>query len=254
MAGGASEASQLTLRQVAALPFAQRLHHREYRRWVRFAVFGQAVPAALFAFVGWLQYGHLLQAMAAAAARPSLQEALTGLIPRTLYLVFCCMPVVLYLTRPMPQARDGRFIARAAAFTGTLMLLVVGALFPTHGTMLPFPSWSRDLAPPLSILAFSMGILSMSYLRRNLSIIPEARRLVVTGPYRFARHPLYFAEICAATALLLAAPYRTPAIALVIFIVMQNIRASFEERLLRATFPEYADYARRTRRIVPFVW
>jgi len=244
----------LTLRQVAALPFAQRVQHPEYWRWVRFAVFGRAVPAVLFGFVGWLQYGHLRDAVAATAARPSLQAVVLGLVPRALYLGFCCIPVGVYLMRPMPQARDGRLAARAAAFTGTLMLLVVGALFPTHGTLLPFPSWSRDLAPPLSIFAVGLGIVSMSYLRRNLSIIPEARRLVITGPYRLVRHPLYFAEICASIALLLAAPYRTPALALLIFMVVQNIRASFEERLLRATFPEYAAYARRTRRIVPFVW
>jgi len=35
---------------------------------------------------------------------------------------------------------------------------------------------------------------------------------------------------------------------------MLIVRIACEEQLLRATYPEYADYARRTRRMVPYVF
>jgi protein-S-isoprenylcysteine O-methyltransferase Ste14 len=43
-------------------------------------------------------------------------------------------------------------------------------------------------------------------------------------------------------------------VAFCIFVLLQGTRARFEERLLVETFPEYADYQRRTRALIPFVW
>jgi protein-S-isoprenylcysteine O-methyltransferase Ste14 len=234
-----------TLRSVLGLPLRDRIQHPLYWSWIRFLAFGRVVPALLFAFMGWLQVGHLQQV---------LGQGPLVVIPRLLYLAFCCIPVGLYLTRPMPLSRDGRLVARAAAFGGTCMQLVIGAFVPTHRLLFHPSEELVAFSGLLSIAAFGFACISLAYLRRNLSIIPEARKLVTGGPYRIARHPLYLAEITAAIALLLAAPYLTPTIALVIFVTLQATRARLEERLLSETFPEYADYARRTRRLVPFVW
>jgi protein-S-isoprenylcysteine O-methyltransferase Ste14 len=234
-----------TVRAVLRLPLRERIQHPVYREWLRFLVFGRTVPAALFAFMGWLQVGHLQQAI----GRDALQ-----MVARLLYLAFCCIPVGLYLTRPMPVRRDGRLVARAAAFGGTCLMLVIGAFAPT-GHLLFHPSDAlAALSGLLSIAAFGFACVGLGYLRRNLSIIPEARTLVTGGPYRLVRHPLYLAEITAALALLLAAPYLTPAVSFAVFVVLQCTRARLEERLLSETFPEYAAYARRTRRLIPFVW
>src|SRR2546421_9547490 len=254
MAVGATPALQTPQRQFRALPLRQRIRHPLYWSWVRFVAFGRAVPAVLFGYMGWLQVGHVRSDAAWASAHPNLSAVAGGLLPGCLYLLFCSIPVGLYLTRPMPQARDGRLVARAAAFTGTLMQLLVGVLVPAGREVAVVPAAVRSAGTPLALFAFSVAIYAMSHLRRNLSIIPEARKLTTTGPYRLGRHPLYFAEILAAVALVLSAPYSTLLVALGVFIVMQNVRASFEERLLRATFSEYAAYAKRTRRLIPFVW
>ena len=272
----ASAAPSVAIRQVAKLPFAERIRHPAYWAWVRFTIFGRGVPAMLFGFVGWLQISHLHNAVVWAQSTPS-PRALSDVVARALYLLFCCIPVGLYLTRPMPGARDGRLIARAAAFIGTLMQVVIGAFLPVGPrlvrmptavdemsavlSILPFgprllhePAVVDEIAAPLSIVAFAFAIYAMAYLRRNLSIIPEARKLTTGGPYRLVRHPLYFAEIAAAVALVLSGPFLTPVIALAVFVLMQNLRARFEERLLAANFTDYAAYARRTRRLIPLVW
>jgi protein-S-isoprenylcysteine O-methyltransferase Ste14 len=232
-----------TVDAVLRLPLPLRFRHPLYWQWIRFLVFGRALPAVLFAEMGWLQIGHL------AGAHGVLQ-----MLPRTLYLLFCCIPVGLYLTRPMPVTRDGRLIARAAAFGGTCMQLVIGAFIPQHRLLFHPPDALVFVASLMSIAAFAFACIGLAYLRRNVSIIPEARRVVTGGPYRIVRHPLYLAEITAAVALVLVAPYLTPVIALVAFVLLQGARARFEERLLTETFPEYAGYQKRTSALIPFVW
>lgn len=253
MAVGATTGLAVSLRHVSKLPLRQKLRTPAYWQWVRFCVFGRGVPAFLFGFMAWLQWGHLRAGVDQAIAQPGAVIVFDSIMPSALYLLFCAIPVGIYLTRPMPQARDGRLIARSAAFAGTLMQLLVGALLPIGPKLFTTPLWVRDLATPMALAAFTFAVVGLAYLRRSLSIIPEARRLTTSGPYRLVRHPLYFAEILAAVALVLSTPYLVPTIALLAFVGMQNLRAHFEEGLLRSVFPEYAAYARRTRRIIPFV-
>lgn len=223
---------------------------------LRFLVFGRAVPGTLFGFMGWLQLSKVLANITAlrTGGQIGATSVAGGIVSPALYTMFCCIPAVLYLTRPRPKARDGRLIARGAAFSGTLMQLLVGTFFGAGPVIVKLPAAVGTVSVFLSIAAFSGALWSLGYLRRCLSIIPETRRLVTGGPYRLVRHPLYFFEITAATSILAASLGVISTISFVFFVAMQMTRARFEERLLASTFPEYADYARRTRRLVPFVW
>jgi protein-S-isoprenylcysteine O-methyltransferase Ste14 len=97
-------------------------------------------------------------------------------------------------------------------------------------------------------------IYALMHLRSSLSIIPEVRRLVIGGPYRLVRHPLYAAEILAAFAFVLVNPTVSTVLVLAAFVAVQLLRARYEERLLTVAYPLYIEYARRTRRVVPFIW
>jgi protein-S-isoprenylcysteine O-methyltransferase Ste14 len=219
---------------------------------IRFLVFGRSLPAVLFALLGWRVLLNLLSQVRALPVHAGLGNYLSGPVTTAVYLAFCVIPVGIYLVRPRPRARDGRAVARAAGLVGTTMLLVVGA-FANPELFVP-PAFIRDLSAPLALGAFVFAVYGLLYLRRSLSIIPEARRLVTGGPYRVIRHPLYAAEILAACSVVMARPALWATITLVPFIAVQMLRARFEEGLLARTFPEYAPYAAHTPRLIPLVW
>jgi protein-S-isoprenylcysteine O-methyltransferase Ste14 len=219
---------------------------------IRFLVFGRSLPAMLFALLGWRVLLNLLSQVRMLPVHAGVGDVLAGPLTTGVYLLFCVIPVGIYLVRPRPRARDGRAIARTAGLVGTTMLLVVGA-FPNPVLITP-PAIIGGISATLALGAFALGVCGLLYLRRSLSIIPEARRLVTGGPYRLIRHPLYAAEILAACALVLARPGLWATLTLAPFIAVQMVRARFEEGLLSRVFPEYRRYAARTRRLIPLVW
>ncbi len=91
----------------------------------------------------------------------------------------------------------------------------------------------------------------MIALRRSFSVFPEARALVVRGPYGHVRHPLYSVYIV--SYLLVALPrFGIPAILVAsLGIAAQVMRSKREEEVLRSAFPEYDDYAARVPAFFP---
>ena len=114
---------------------------------------------------------------------------------------------------------------------------------------------------PLGISAQVAGVALMIWARITFgrrsfhaAADPTAGELVTSGPYAFFRHPIYTAVclFCLAGAL----SYRTPAAVgwLVLELAGAIGRMLCEETLLRARYPEYASYASRTARMVPFLF
>jgi len=82
---------------------------------------------------------------------------------------------------------------------------------------------------------------------------PTEGGLVTTGPYRRLRHPIYAALALFAGA---GAAVHRSAGALFFLLVLAGIaaRIAAEEALVVARYPEYREYARRTKRLVPFLF
>ncbi len=131
---------------------------------------------------------------------------------------------------------------------------VIGCLIPFLVLLLPKQTLPHSAMVALSTLGFIGAVLSVSvlfWLGRSFSILPQARRLVTSGPYRFIRHPLYLAEflIIGSRVCELAQPW--PLVAFAIAVGCQLPRMHYEERVLSEAFPDYVDYARRTPRLIP---
>jgi protein-S-isoprenylcysteine O-methyltransferase Ste14 len=135
------------------------------------------------------------------------------------------------------------FVACAAA----LVLVVVLRQPSGSGTSLVLAGDFVALASYAWLLA------SVLALGRCFGILPEARGLVMRGPYRFVRHPVYLGELGAVLGFVIGAPTFWNIGVLVAFYVAQAIRMRLEEQALGREFPAYAEYAALTPRLVPRV-
>jgi len=213
-------------------------------------IVGRALPIGVFGF---------LVAVQAELAVAGMQNVFHGELDRTqtMYLLnriltvaFFGFLVVIYAIRSKAIAKDHQPVAVAAAMVGSFVL---------YGLFI-VPGWGRSTNLWVlggSDICLAVGIVwalySLSYLGRRFSIVPEARGLVTSGPYRLARHPIYLGEIIAGFGLVLPTLFSPHAVVFAIFLAAQIARTYFEERVLRSTYPQYEAYARRTRRLIPFV-
>jgi protein-S-isoprenylcysteine O-methyltransferase Ste14 len=175
-------------------------------------------------------------------------DGLPGLLRAGVNVAFYGMVVAIFLVRRDPLRKAPGPWPRVAGFLGAFGLLGLNLLPSRTDAAL---AWT---AAALALLAHAWMIAALAWLGRSFSILPEARRLVTTGPYALVRHPLYLAETLAALALVLVHWSAVAALAGVAWFAVQVARMFAEERVLEAAFPEYGDYRRRVRRLLPGVW
>jgi protein-S-isoprenylcysteine O-methyltransferase Ste14 len=104
----------------------------------------------------------------------------------------------------------------------------------------------------LALVSVAWLLVSVLALGRCFGVLPEARGLVTRGPYRLVRHPVYVGEIAACAGLLVGAFSAWNAGCFVLLCAAQRVRMGLEERALQDAFPEYAAYAARTPRLIPW--
>jgi protein-S-isoprenylcysteine O-methyltransferase Ste14 len=83
------------------------------------------------------------------------------------------------------------------------------------------------------------------YLRRSFSIEPAARELTTSGPYMFARHPIYGTQILEYTGIWMLHATVPFAIVLAAWLAVLRVRVGYEERVLGAEFEAYRRYKER---------
>ncbi len=144
-----------------------------------------------------------------------------------------------------PGYRIASLVATGIAVCGLVFLALNKNLFSSN----PFGIAAQVLAVGLMLWA------RVTFGKRSLhaGANPTEGGLVTSGPYRFLRHPIYAAATYFVWAGALS--YRTPeaiVAALVVTLCLTG-RMFLEEQFLNATYPEYGEYSKRTKRFIPFL-
>ena len=113
---------------------------------------------------------------------------------------------------------------------------------------------------PLPIAVQVTSVLLMLWARRTFgwksfhaTASPTECGLVTSGPYKFLCHPIYAAALYFTWAGVLSHPDISNVILGILAIAGAEMRMLSEEKLLVERYPDYIEYAKRTKRIVPFV-
>lgn len=216
----------------------------EATRWGNLLL-GNVWPAYVFA----LPLGARVWGLAHAPRDVDSLYGQARLLQESVTIVFLALVVVLFAIRRQSIKSQRATLAQGAvALVGTFLLNVV-AYLPIEDTT----STASLLASSAVVLIGTLfTIWSLAVLGRCFGLFPEVRGLVLRGPYRLVRHPVYLGELVSALGLLLAKPHPLVIGVFVVFVALQYVRTIYEERALAAAYPgEYPAYARHVPRLIP---
>jgi protein-S-isoprenylcysteine O-methyltransferase Ste14 len=110
----------------------------------------------------------------------------------------------------------------------------------------------------LAIFSVVIGVWSVWVMQSSkLNVFPDLRPgslLITSGPYRMIRHPMYLAVLLFCIAL---SADRFTLFRLVMFLILLIDLISkmrYEEKLLSEQLPDFAEYCKKTWRLLPFVY
>ncbi|HZE98752.1 MAG TPA: isoprenylcysteine carboxylmethyltransferase family protein [Planctomycetota bacterium] len=162
---------------------------------------------------------------------------------------------LVWVTRPAATSAARGF--RETVFPLLLVLLPFGIVTRPY----TYPRWIPENASLhlgglyainlLLILAGVLNIVGLAALRKSFAVMAEARVLVLGGPYRWVRHPMYLAHFLIFLCVLLQRFAPLTLGLYMAFVAGQILRARIEERKLAETFPEYGEYRRTTGMFFP---
>ena len=225
------------------------------RPGLAFFVFGKLIPAAVFAFLAVVQLQLFrVEAPAALSHFPEV-ASVSFFMNRLLSIGFASGVALVYIVRRPPLQGRHDLVAVVVSMYASFVLLALRPLLLFLAVETEhLPDWTLIVSNALVAVGAGFSIYALLYLRLNFSILPEARDLITSGPYRLVRHPVYLGEILGAIGLALALPSLLSIVVLVTFVAAQLLRSGIEERVLAANLPGYAEYAARTPRLIPGPW
>jgi protein-S-isoprenylcysteine O-methyltransferase Ste14 len=135
------------------------------------------------------------------------------------------------------------------------VVAMIGALVGLYKIGVLFTA--QPVAIALQLIAVGLMVWArVTFGRRSFHAAanPTAGGLVTTGPYGFIRHPIYTAA-CLFGWGAIVVHWSLVSVALGILLLLGAlVRMMCEERLVKQKYPEYVEYARVTKRMVPYLF
>jgi len=101
----------------------------------------------------------------------------------------------------------------------------------------------------LVLFAWAMRNLGSQYSPAHQSLLPL--KVVVTGPYRYLRHPVYTANVLILSGMLIVSGSLWLLLNLLVLLTYYALVISREEEAIAARFTDYQEYRRHTGRLLP---
>jgi protein-S-isoprenylcysteine O-methyltransferase Ste14 len=137
-----------------------------------------------------------------------------------------------------------------------LVTLQFGGIFYFFISGVSFPkNWIVAIIELDAILLGLWAMISMN--SKTISVLPDAREeasLTQKGPYKLIRHPMYTAVLELLLALLVNdfSWIRFVVLCLVLTVLLYKI--SIEEKILSSKYPDYPEYIKTTKKLIPFIF
>jgi protein-S-isoprenylcysteine O-methyltransferase Ste14 len=176
------------------------------------------------------------------------------LLPAMLYEVIVAAT---FLIRDQPRRTlpglGPRVVAYAATFLLPIFLWSAARWAPAYLATSALPSL-RMAGASVWLFGAVIAFWPIWYMRRSFSIEPAARELATEGPYRLARHPIYATQILSYAGIWMMHATVPFTIAGLGWLAILRARVEYEERVLRAEYPEYNLYRLRVGAFGPRLW
>ena len=125
---------------------------------------------------------------------------------------------------------------------------------------LPIGNKTNSFYVGLLVLALGgvVGLLAL-YANRigNFNIRPDIKeecKLVTYGIYKYIRHPMYLSVILLGLGMVVLYPYPVQILFFVLLVMILVIKLFYEESLWKCHSNEYAEYMKKTKRLIPFLF
>jgi protein-S-isoprenylcysteine O-methyltransferase Ste14 len=147
---------------------------------------------------------------------------------------------------------------RDAGWVAAQMLLIIAFVVVPRGG----PEWpGAGILKIAGWLLAAAGAIPMAggalALGRNLTPFPRPARsasLSTTGMFAIVRHPMYAGGLLMCLGVVLATQNWPRLVVAVLLAAVVDAKARREEEMLEQAFPEYSEYRRRVRRLIPLIY
>ena len=132
-------------------------------------------------------------------------------------------------------------------FLSLFLIATTGSIWPSNNFLLAIELFGLGLGV-WAILAMGTG---------NFNITPNIKansEFIVSGPYKYIRHPMYSSLLLATLPLIINSMSVFRTTVWLVLLIDLLLKLNYEEKLLIDAVQDYSKYRKATFRIVPFLY